>query len=439
MKRRTLLIFSMAAALALIFVAWGAVFAAPVLTNNNVLAINKGDTDSTITSAELLAEDVAATPDLIFFIVESTPANGTLRRSGTELAVNDSFTQQDIDNNLITYDHNDSLTNSDSFNFSITGEDPAATHTFNISVNLPPVTMPDTIAVLEGGLASQTTDGTGVADNDSDPEGQTLTVTASPVVSPLYVDTASASYPFTLGPSGSFDYKHDDSENLSDSFVYEICDPGGLCTQETVTINITGVVDIDPVLNSAGPFTISESSGNGPTGDTLTAVDEEVTVGGYDSLTYTITDGDPETAFGIDDSSGVTGAFLISNRNKLDFETTDTYTLTIEVKDESNAFDTGQVIVNITDANDAPVITPGQSFNVPENSNNGTEVGDVAATDADAADAGNLTFAITDGNTSSAFAIDNNGKLTVNNKNALNFENKSSFTLEITVTDSGWD
>jgi sugar lactone lactonase YvrE len=48
-----------------------------------------------------------------------------------------------------------------------------------------------------------------------------------------------------------------------------------------------------------------------------------------------------------------------------------------------------------------------------------------------------LTYAITSGNTSGAFAIDQSGTITVANQSALDFETTPTFNLGITVTDAG--
>lgn len=82
--------------------------------------------------------------------------------------------------------------------------------------------------------------------------------------------------------------------------------------------------------------------------------------------------------------------------------------------------------------NRSPVIQP-QEFTIAENSANGTEVGDVIATDDDG-DA--LSFSLVAGNTDNAFAIEGaTGKLTVQTTAALDFETTPTFELMIEVSD----
>jgi hypothetical protein len=74
------------------------------------------------------------------------------------------------------------------------------------------------------------------------------------------------------------------------------------------------------------------------------------------------------------------------------------------------------------------------TFSVPENSPNGTVVGTAQATTP--TPGRTVSFAITAGNTSSAFAIDSTtGKVTVNNVAALDFETNPTFNLTVTASD----
>ena len=93
------------------------------------------------------------------------------------------------------------------------------------------------------------------------------------------------------------------------------------------------------------------------------------------------------------------------------------------------------VTSNRANANGAPVIAP-QTFSLAENSANGTVVGTAAASDPDAGQT--LTYALTAGNTSGAFAINSStGQLIVANTAALDFETTPSFALTVQATDNG--
>lgn len=73
------------------------------------------------------------------------------------------------------------------------------------------------------------------------------------------------------------------------------------------------------------------------------------------------------------------------------------------------------------------------TVSIAENSPEGQRVATLAAGDPDSGDS--LSFAILDGNIEDAFAIDDAGQITVNNRLPLDFETRQSFELLIEVTD----
>ncbi len=78
-----------------------------------------------------------------------------------------------------------------------------------------------------------------------------------------------------------------------------------------------------------------------------------------------------------------------------------------------------------------PVIPPGQSFSVNENSTNGTTVGMVSVTDDNNE---SLTFSIVSGNTDSAFAVSSSGEITVNDSSGLDCSAISVYSLKVRVS-----
>jgi Ca2+-binding RTX toxin-like protein len=91
------------------------------------------------------------------------------------------------------------------------------------------VTQEDTLlSALAGGIPA------GVLDNDADPRGDGLTARLL---------TAVENGTLVLDPNGSFVYTPDANFNGSDSFVYEACDPDGICSSANVDINVTAVPD----------------------------------------------------------------------------------------------------------------------------------------------------------------------------------------------------
>jgi hypothetical protein len=80
------------------------------------------------------------------------------------------------------------------------------------------------------------------------------------------------------------------------------------------------------------------------------------------TLSYAITTGNTGGAFSIDPA---TGEITVASSAALDFETTPSFTLTVEVTDSGGLTTSGTVTVNLNDLNDAPVATddPGGDFN----------------------------------------------------------------------------
>jgi hypothetical protein len=89
--------------------------------------------------------------------------------------------------------------------------------------------------------------------------------------------------------------------------------------------------------------------------------------------------------------------------------------------------------VTVTFAINAPPAISGATFALAENSGSGTAVGTLSVSDPNM---DGVSLSIIAGNTSSAFAIDNDGNITVNNPAALDFEVTPTFTLTVRATDN---
>ena len=265
-----------------------------------------------------------------------------------------------------------------------------------------------------------------VAANDPDVgQTQTFNITGGNLGNAFAIDSGTGA--ITVNSSAALDFETTPSFSLT----VQVTDNGTppLNGNTTVTINLTNAND-PPVVTPA-TFSLAENSANATSVGTVTATDPDVPA---QTLTFAITGGNTGGAFAI--NSG-TGAITVSSSAALDFETTPSFGLTVQVTDNGspNLSGTASVTINLTDVNEAPVPTGGP-FSLPENSANGTSVGTVVAGDPDAGQT--HTFAITGGNTNGAFAIgSSNGQITVANTTALNFETTPPFTLTVQVTDNG--
>ncbi len=156
-------------------------------------------------------------------------------------------------------------------------------YSVNLVINHAPQANPDAYEVAEGGLLfandpdGQNTPGqsndNGVLANDIDADGDVLI--ASILTPPRFAAT------FHLNENGTFIYEHDGSENLSDSFTYQVSDGVGETSDAVATITITEVNDA-PTISDIASQTIPE--------DTSTAV-LAFTIGDIDSPIANLTVG----------------------------------------------------------------------------------------------------------------------------------------------------
>ncbi|NVK42832.1 MAG: cadherin repeat domain-containing protein, partial [Oceanospirillaceae bacterium] len=188
--------------------------------------------------------------------------------------------------------------------------------------------------------------------------------------------------------------------------------------------------DNSPVITASQSFTVDEDATDATVVGNVLATDADA---GTTFSNWTITAGNGDGVFAINSS---TGQLVVNDKTNLDFETTESYTLTLTVTDGSNLSASEDVTINVNDLNDNdPVVTASQTFSVNDNAANSTSVGTVAASDADA----NTTlsgWSITAGNDDGVFAINSStGEITVSNNTNLDYDVTTSYSLTVTVTD----
>ena len=104
-----------------------------------------------------------------------------------------------------------------------------------------------------------------------------------------------------------------------------------------------------PVLDLGQSFNVAESATVGTSFGSVQATDPD-----GDALTYAITGGNDDDTYAINPT---TGELTVADPSNVDFETNPTATLTVSVTDPDGASDTTEIVVNLTDVNDAPVLT----------------------------------------------------------------------------------
>ncbi|GAA3609842.1 hypothetical protein GCM10022396_28820 [Flavivirga amylovorans] len=143
-----------------------------------------------------------------------------------------------------------------------------------------------------------------------------------------------------------------------------------------------------------------------------------------DTLNYSITT-NSDNLFEI----STTGDLSLILGKTLDYEVSTSHTLTVEVSD--GALKANSIItINVINDNEAPVVAP-QNFSIDENSASGVLIGTLVASDPDG---DSLVFSII--GSSFPFEINNSGEISLAVNSTLNFEQKSSYTLEIVTSDN---
>ena len=265
----------------------------------------------------------------------------------------------------------------------------------------------------------------------SDPENGALSYSLSATdAAHLSINPSSGAISFAINP----DYENPadaDANNIYE-LTLEVSDSTHT-TSQALAITVDDANDNAPIITAAQSFSIDENSANGTAIGTVVATDVDTSPTTYQD--WTITSGNTNSVFAIDSGSG---EITIADASQLDYETAPTsYNLSIIVSDGVNTSSAETLIINVNDVNDnAPIITPSQSFEIAENSANGSIIGTVVVTDADTIPTTYQDWTITSGNTEEAFAIDaSSGELSVATGSELDYESAASYTLALSVSD----
>ena len=212
-------------------------------------------------------------------------------------------------------------------------------------------------------------------------------------------------------------------------------DPDGASDIIDVTIMVT---DVDEPANNPPAFSDDEVTRSVPensppgtnVGDPVTGTDPD-----RDTLTYTLT-GTDAGSFTINSS---TGQIMVGAGTTLDYETKETYMVTVTATDSQMATDTIDVTIMVTDvdepANNPPAFSDDEvTRSVPENSPPGTNVG--ARVTASDPDRDTLTYTLT-GTDARSFTINSStGQIMVGAGTTLDYETKETYMVTVTATDS---
>jgi hypothetical protein len=107
-----------------------------VVATNTGATFDEGSINNAITSLMLETTDVDNTTSELIYTINTAPSNGAIYLSGSGLAVNGTFTQDDINAGRITFDHDGSETSLSQFIMSVDdGQSAASSLTFDIAIS----------------------------------------------------------------------------------------------------------------------------------------------------------------------------------------------------------------------------------------------------------------------------------------------------------------
>ncbi|MEZ6087261.1 MAG: cadherin-like domain-containing protein [Pirellulaceae bacterium] len=289
-----------------------------VLAINSGTTVAEGSTGTVIATAMLHTTDVDNTDIQLVYTVNTIPAHGTLRLSGAALSNGQTFTQDDIDNNRVTYDHDGSQTSADSFAFTVDdGVGTTTSGTFNLTitnVNDAPVnTMPGDQSVNEDTPLAIA--GVSVADDDNNlstvqlsVSNGTLNVTLSGTAS--IAAGTNGSNDLTLSGSladinatlASLTYQGNLNFNGSDTLTVLSTDSNAATDSDTLNITVGAVNDTPNVVAPGSAYTVNEQTNLNIHGTGFSVSDVDAAAG---TMTATIAVGEGSITVAEGDS-GVT-------------------------------------------------------------------------------------------------------------------------------------
>ncbi len=190
-----------------------------------------------------------------------------------------------------------------------------------------------------------------------------------------------------------------------------------------VNINIVDENDNAPTLAS-DEVIFAEDLGLNEEISVFTGIDLDIS-SEFKELTYRIINGNTNNDFAIDAQTGV-----VTNTDSLDFERTESYTLTIEVTDGLNS-NMATLDIEVIDLNDELPIANDTVISLTEYTYPEASILQFMATDADAGT--QLTYEVNKNYVGREFILSSTGELTL--VGILDYETKNKFVIPIIISD----
>ena len=306
-----------------------------------------------------------------------------------------------------------------SITYSITGGNTGTAFTINTDVNEAPIATGAIAAdIAEGSTVGNAVHTVAASDQDAG-ASITYSITGGNTGTAFTINSTSGA--ITVASASALDF-----ETLSTYGLTVTASDSVLSDTAVITVSLNDVNETPSITGDTA--SIIENSPNDSLVHLLVASDPDA----GDDLTYSIIGGNTGGTFAIDSD---TGQITAPDQLKLNHEAPPSvYGLTVQATDSAALSATAVITVSVTDDPNEPPIAGDQGFSLGEDATLNAVVGTVAALEED----GDIvTYAITGGNTGTAFAINSaSGQITVATPSVLDFEGAfSAYGLTVVVND----
>jgi len=252
----------------------------PSINANLGLTLNEGATAG-ITTTLLSATDFDTSDPTLIFNITTAPINGQLELTGAPGVPITTFTQQNLIDNTVIYEHDDGETTSDSFIFEVTdGTNTLTGQLFSITVTpvndeAPNIVNNTGLTLNEGAIATVTTTILSATDIDSNANvpGLIFNVTTGTINGQLELTSNPGMAITSFTQQNLLDnvvvYAHNGSQTTADSFIFDVTDGTNTLFSQTFNLIISHVPSI--VTNTG--LTLNEGATASITTTLLSATD----------------------------------------------------------------------------------------------------------------------------------------------------------------------
>lgn len=238
---------------------------APGQSLNVGVSVNEGDVVG-IDGSLLQFTDNDNPPTEVVYTLTSATNTGTLRLGGSDLTTGSTFTQEDLNIGLLSYEQSGAESTNDAFNFRVSDGTSTVQSSFNITiipVNDPPRIIPQGPLTVSEGASSPLTTVLNTTDPDTPTNQLVYTLTGGPGFGTVLRNnstTIAVGQTFTQAEvnAGAISYRNNGSEVATDAFFFSVSDGSGT-DSSILNINVTPVND-PPVLVRSTGLTLSASA-----------------------------------------------------------------------------------------------------------------------------------------------------------------------------------